>query len=159
LNYLQVVLQISLTKSYAFFTFYELYGFLEVPIFLEELFLETIRQEKTSYISKIVQDSKEILSHNLCQELSLKTLANKLNTNPYTLLRNFKKELGITPFSFRLNLRIELSKKLLHLGKDISEVALECGFFDQSHFQKYFKAILLVTPKEYQKNFMDKKNV
>ncbi len=128
-------------------------------LFLEKIFLQTLQNKKVIFTSKIVQDAKEILSSDLDQELSLEELAQKLNCNPYTLLRNFKKEFGITPFSFRLNLRIELSKKLLSKGLELPQIALKCGFFDQSHFQKYFKNIVLITPKEYQKNFKENKNV
>ncbi len=56
--------------------------------------------------------------------------------------------------TFRLNCRIELAKKLLQKGFGLSQVALECGFFDQSHFHRHFKAITTVTPKEYQVNFI-----
>ncbi len=128
-------------------------------LFLEKIFLQTLHDKKVIFTSKTLQSAKEILSNNLDRELSLEDLAQKLQCNPYTLLRNFKKEYGITPFAFRLNLRIELSKKLLFEGLDLSEIALKCGFFDQSHFQKYFKSIVLTTPKEYQNNFKEKINV
>jgi AraC-like DNA-binding protein len=37
---------------------------------------------------------------------------------------------------------------------DIAETALECGFFDQSHFHRHFKAMTTVTPQEYRVNFV-----
>ncbi len=128
-------------------------------LFLEKIFLQTLHDKKVISTSKTLKSAKEILSNDLDRELSLEDLAQKLKCNPYTLLRNFKKEYGITPFSFRLNLRIELSKKLLSDGLDLTQIALKCGFFDQSHFQKYFKSIVLITPKEYQNNFKEDKNV
>jgi transcriptional regulator GlxA family with amidase domain len=51
-------------------------------------------------------------------------------------------------------LRIERAKTLLQRGFDLSHVALECGFFDQSHLHRHFKAVTTVTPKEYQINFV-----
>ena len=81
-------------------------------------------------------------------------LAPKLGANPYTLLRQFKAATGVTPHAYRLNCRIELAKRLLQEGCDLSQVALECGFFDQSHFHRHFKAMTTVTPGAYQVNFV-----
>ena len=86
--------------------------------------------------------------------MSLESLARELDSNPYTLLRKFKAETGVTPHAFRMNCRIEKAREYLRQGVDIAEVALECGFFDQSHMHRYFKAITTVTPKEYQVNFL-----
>ena len=53
-----------------------------------------------------------------------------------------------------MNCRIDLARTLLQKGTDIGEVALVCGFFDQSHFHRHFKAMTTVTPREYQLNFI-----
>ncbi len=84
----------------------------------------------------------------------MREMALQLDANPYTLLRQFRAATGITPHAYWLNCRIELAKMLLQKGMDVSQVALECGFYDQSHFHRHFKAITAVTPKEYQVNFI-----
>lgn len=101
-----------------------------------------------------IEQLKLLLSVNLDTATSMRELALNLRANPYTLLRKFKSATGITPHAYRLNCRIELARKLLQKGFDLSQVALECGFFDQSHFHRHFKAITTVTPKEYQVNFI-----
>lgn len=103
-----------------------------------------------SHLEKI----RHYLSNNLQEDITLTEYAEKLNKSPYTLLRQFKENFGITPHTYRTNCRIEAARKLLQQGKDISDTALECGFFDQSHFHKCFKAITTVTPREYQVNFL-----
>lgn len=96
---------------------------------------------------------KQQLGSDLSRPLPLEQFAATHRINPYTLLRQFKAGTGITPHAFRLNCRIDLAKKLLRAGHEPSVVALECGFFDQSHLHRHFKAMTAVTPKAYQENF------
>ena len=70
------------------------------------------------------------------------------------MLRRFKTVTGITPHAYRMNCRIEQARKYLQEGMDITETALECGFFDQSHLHRHFKAMTTVTPQEYRVNFV-----
>lgn len=107
-------------------------------------------QENTQDIEML----REILQKDLQKDLPLDSLAKKLGTNPYTLLRSFKSGTGITPHAYRMNCRIDHAKELLRQGTDITETALLTGFFDQSHLHRHFKAMTATTPKEYQVNFI-----
>ena len=101
-----------------------------------------------------IEELKKILSSDLYKDLPINSLAENLGANPYTLIRSFKAITGITPHAYRMNCRIEYAKELLKQGRDITETALECGFFDQSHFHRHFKAMTTVTPQMYRVNFI-----
>jgi AraC-like DNA-binding protein len=111
---------------------------------------QLIKKEHTDNI----EDLKKILSVDLQKDYTLDSLAEELGVNPYTLIRSFKAVTGITPHAYRMNCRIEHARKLLRQGGNIAETALECGFFDQSHFHRHFKAMTTVTPQEYRVNFV-----
>lgn len=111
---------------------------------------QKIRQKPIESIAKL----KTLLSVDLQKDLPLDSLAKELNANPYTLIRSFKAVTGITPHAYRMNCRIEQAKTFLRQGRDITETALECGFFDQSHFHRHFQAMTTVTPREYLVNFI-----
>lgn len=101
-----------------------------------------------------IEKLKALLAADLQRDLPLNALAETIGTNPYRLIRSFKAATGITPHAYRMNCRIEQARALLRQGRDIAETALECGFFDQSHFHRYFKAMTTVTPQAYRINFV-----
>jgi len=64
----------------------------------------------------------------------------------------FKKEYGLSPHAYILNLKVNMAKDLLedrNNNKNLSEIALESGFYDQSHLNRNFKKSFAITPKNY----------
>ena len=118
----------------------------------------SITQQNTIQPTRIdrknIEQLKKILREDLQSDLPLETIAADFHINPYTLLRHFKEQTGITPHAYRMNCRIEQAKQLLQQGIPIVDAAFECGFFDQSHLHRHFKAHTAATPKEYKVNFM-----
>lgn len=101
---------------------------------------QVIKKERRDDIASV----KKLLAADLQKDLPLSALAQAIDVNPYTLIRSFKAVTGITPHAFRMNCRIEQARALLRQGRDIADTALACGFFDQSHFHRYFKAMTSV---------------
>jgi len=66
----------------------------------------------------------------------------------------FKQETGLTPNNFILIKKIEQSKEMLKNGHPIFDVAIDCGFYDNSHFYKNFKRFIGVNPLEFQNAFL-----
>ncbi len=128
----------------------------KISTLIEKIFRELMdcQDRETKKVPLHVEAIKEILTSNLDEDITLEDMSKKLKINPYTLLRNFKDKVGITPHAYRMNYRIEYAKKLLQQENQISYVALECGFYDQSHLNKHFKALTATTPREYQLNFV-----
>jgi transcriptional regulator GlxA family with amidase domain len=112
-------------------------------------------QLETPELPENIERLKALLGENLREDVTLESLAGQLGVNSYTLLRRFKTVTGITPHAYRMNCRIEQARKYLQTGMDITETALECGFFDQSHLHRHFKAMTTVTPQEYRINFIN----
>lgn len=62
----------------------------------------------------------------------------------------FKQSLAQTPQAYLLAVRIEQAKSRLHLKQlTIAEVALQCGFANQSHMGRYFKKQVGISPRQY----------
>jgi AraC-like DNA-binding protein len=94
---------------------------------------------------------KEYLHSNFCERITLDDLERVSGINKFHLIRLFKDEFGIPPHMYQTLLRINYAKRQLRKQRQITEVALEAGFYDQSHFHKVFKSHTGITPEKYEK--------
>jgi AraC-like DNA-binding protein len=96
-----------------------------------------------------VQKASAYMENNFAGLITLDDLSTVSGLNKYTLLRNFTKQRGVTPYQYLETIRIGAAKKLLEKGGEPAEVALETGFADQSHFTNFFKKLIGLTPRQY----------
>lgn len=101
------------------------------------------------YDSHLVCLAKEFLSEDLSRKMTLEEVADAVGLSRYHFLRVFKREAGVPPHVFRTQRRLDIAQTLLRRGMPLSQVALETGFTDQSHFTKRFKQFTGTTPKQY----------
>lgn len=95
--------------------------------------------------------------HNITQKVihtpemdwNLDDLANSIYINKYYFIRKFKDTIGLTPHFFQIQNRIRKAQHLLQEGYSVTDTAMEMGFYDQSHFDKAFRNIMGISPKEY----------
>jgi len=85
---------------------------------------------------------------NLNYGLSIKDFAEEAHLSKFHFQRKFKKKYGLTIGQLKQQEKTITAKKLLENGKLSTEVAHELGFFDQSHFIKYFKKMWVINPKK-----------
>lgn len=101
-------------------------------------------------VSGIARDAYEYINENYTGDCSLHRIANALNISPNHLHTVFVRHVGLTPFEYVTQKRIEKAKKLIMAGeKTMLEIAMEIGFCSQSHFNKVFKEKTGRTPVEY----------
>lgn len=105
------------------------------------------KQEQIS--QHYTNDLKYFLNEKFDTKIKLDDISSTLGISKFKAIRAFKKSTGMTPFSYVLQKRVEKAKKLISQNVKLSHVALESGFYDQSHFSKYFKNYVGVTPISY----------
>lgn len=123
---------------------------------LKSIFLDTINNEKGT-ISNMCNpehfnDIINYLSHNYSESITLDKLEQIFKINKYKLQKEFKKKVGITPLEYQTSIKIENSKELFYTNVPLVEIALDSGFYDQSHFTHSFKKYVGVAPGVYKKN-------
>lgn len=96
---------------------------------------------------------KKFLDDTYLTSITLNDLVKISGISKYYLIRQFENLYGLSPHKYLTNLRVNYSKTLLKNSNDFASIALESGFYDQSHFTKCFKEYTGVTPKKYKSNF------
>ena len=93
------------------------------------------------------------IEENIDRALSLEELAAVSEISPNYFVSLFRQSMGMTPHRFVLQRRIAHARK--HLANPelaLAEIAMRCGFLDQSRFTTTFRQLLGVTPGKYRKS-------
>jgi len=94
----------------------------------------------------------EYMEANLERPITIRELASVVGLSPHHFLRMFKRTLGLTPYQYLLERRIERAKEMLRdLTASLSEIGLSTGFCNQSHFTCAFHRVVGATPAEFQR--------
>jgi transcriptional regulator GlxA family with amidase domain len=83
-------------------------------------------------------------------KLRLGALADLAGVNAVQLSRAFSRQYGCSPMYYLRDLRVTWARQQLASSeRPISEIAIEAGFSDQSHFGRHFRRLTGMTPREY----------
>jgi hypothetical protein len=81
----------------------------------------------------------DFISKNYKKSFSLDDLAEQVFLSKFHLLRIFKKKIGLSPYAYQTQLKLNEARKLIFKDKTLTEIAYELGFADQAHFTNTFK--------------------
>lgn len=92
------------------------------------------------------------ISKHYGRKLSVAELAKEVHLSTSQFSRNFKKQTGVSPYDYILNLRIAKAKEYLkNTNLPISEIAFRTGFSDDSNFICLFRKKEGVSPLRFRK--------
>lgn len=112
---------------------------------LKSLELNSLKKDEIKKLKKYIEK-------NFNQKITLEQLSDFSGISKYHLIRSFKKMYKISPLTYQRNLRFNYAKKELKNKQDISKIAVNLGYYDQSHFTNEFKRFSGTTPKDYREN-------
>ena len=125
--------------------------------FLKTIFSLSIDEKKFLKINettKIAKEFKEYIEENISSKLTLTSISKELNVSAFHIIRVCNQDFGLSANAYIVNKRVHRAKKLISEGFDISQVAVEVGFYDQSHLTNVFKKVFAMTPKAYQNDIL-----
>lgn len=84
------------------------------------------------------------------QALSIPDLCQRSGLSQRQIERLFKRRFRITPREYIIRFRILVAAEQLHsTDRSITQIALDCGFYDHSSFTRYFKRHMGKPPSHY----------
>lgn len=134
---------------------------LDADIALQEIFVQLARLHGEQNTRKLritgglsAYDKKKVkhfIRENLHESLTLQRLAQYIGLSEFHFARMFRQSFFQSVQPYIEQERIEYAKQLIPVTKSLADVALQCGFANQSHFSRVFKKHTQLTPKQYQR--------
>jgi AraC-like DNA-binding protein len=142
------------------------YEFREVdeasPLVIEGLALEIIgeasrpsRLPSRKVAPLWLRQARDMVHAGSSESLSLSQVARAVNVHPVYLAREFRRHYRCTVGEYVRRTRVEAAcREMLKPDSSLAEIALICGFHDQSHFSRTFKRVMSVTPAVYRASLL-----
>ena len=94
-----------------------------------------------------VKRAREYVEDNLGSKMALRDMADSVALSPSHFCRAFKQSLGFSPMAYVAARRVERAKLMMtSTAERLTEIALACGFADQSHLTRSFSRIVGMSP-------------
>jgi AraC family transcriptional regulator len=94
-----------------------------------------------------IKRAKEILASNLDGRVPIKEVARECGLSVSHFSRAFRRSVGAAPHNWLLTRRVEVAKEKLRDGRlSLIDVAMACGFADQSHLTRVFTRMAGTSP-------------
>jgi AraC family transcriptional regulator len=86
-----------------------------------------------------LQRARDFINVNLAHDPSIAEIAHECGLSSGYFARAFKRSTGVPPCQWLTKMRVERAKELLKDPRcELADIALHCGFVDQSHFTRVF---------------------
>lgn len=98
----------------------------------------------------MVNTAVEYIEEHYSEKIALEDIAQATGYSAKHLSRMFKRYTSVSVIQYLINYRIRMScRELLYSDKNISRIAVSCGFENISYFNRAFLRQIGMTPKEY----------
>ena len=88
------------------------------------------------------------------ESLRVEELSRMCALSVFQFEQRIRRVFGVTPAQFITKTRLDAACDLLRTTrKTVAEIALECGFYDQSALNRQFKGVTGLKPTEYRASF------
>jgi len=122
---------------------------------IRSIFGETLDLRAVSADYSVAR-AQHFMEQHFAEHITVAKLANLGHVSPSCFNRRFKKEIGITPIEYLIEIRIERAKTMLRRKNiPVTDIAMRCGFGSNAHFSTCFQSRIGISPSEYRDKYSD----
>ncbi len=122
---------------------------------IRSIFGETLDMRAISSDYSLAR-AQHYMEQHYMENITVEKLANLGYMSKSTFNRRFKKEIGMTPIEYLIEVRIKMAKLMLKRKENpMTDIAMRCGFNSSAHFSSCFQKHLGMTPSEYRDKFIN----
>lgn len=126
-----------------------------VQLIIYHILYSKIQRYNIGKSYKRLECALEYIHNNYSGKVLVRDLANMVNMSTSRFRDVFSQAQGISPNEYLQNIRLLHSKDLLYANMNISEIAYKCGYSSLSYFSRSFKNRYGLSPRQYQRIFIN----
>jgi AraC-like DNA-binding protein len=96
-----------------------------------------VENVRTGIDGHAIRRATELLHEAFADELTLEELAQASELPKTRFLKSFKRNIGMSPHAYRVQLRVDHARRMLAHGAEVVDAAAAAGFCDQSHLHRH----------------------
>jgi AraC-like DNA-binding protein len=116
---------------------------------MDSFLLSQIREEKTKSRAYRIVDQSVATLFTKIPELPIDTLHQISGISKRYLQTSFRDLVGLSPKQLFKMIRFQSCFQKLHMSNSLTDVALQCGYYDHAHFTHDFREYSGTTPSKY----------
>lgn len=122
---------------------------------IRSIFGETLDMRAVSSDYSLARAQHYIEQHYM-DNITVEKLASLGYMSKTSFNRHFKKEIGVTPIEYLIEVRIKMAKLMLKRKENqMTDIAMRCGFGSSAHFSSCFQKHVGLSPSEYRDKYAD----
>lgn len=111
---------------------------------------QPLREDTGGLPQRKLQQAIAYINDNLIEDLTVSAIATELGMSQYYFSRLFKQSIGVSPYQYVMQQRIERAKYLLQTTSlSIAAIATQVGFSNQNQLTVQFRKFAGTTPSRY----------
>jgi AraC-like DNA-binding protein len=105
----------------------------------------------------VTKEIQNYLIRNYSQNIKISDVARLFGISHSALIKNFKKDIGVSPKEFLNDKRIAMAKEMLKADDTtVTQISSYVGFLSPAYFTYIFRQKVNMTPKEYREKYKGK---